>query len=123
MEALRAVSSEQIAGAAELRARLSTRCFPFDTAAPPVNNGPMPDLRQLAPPPTRATPSRGSARRRLSPLARDIIVVLLVKAIVLYALWFAFFRMPAAPAMRMDTLAVEQRLVAPAAHSESARER
>ena len=58
-----------------------------------------------------------------SPLARDIIVVLLVKAIVLYALWFAFFRVPAAPGMRMDTLVVEQRLVTPAAHSESAHER
>jgi hypothetical protein len=83
----------------------------------------MPDLRQLAPLPSRATRSRRSAGHRLSPLARDIIVVLLVKAIVLYALWFAFFRVPAAPGMRMDTLVVEQRLVTPAAHSESAHER
>jgi hypothetical protein len=90
---------------------------------PPVNNGSMPDLRQLAPLPSRATRSHRSAGRRLSPLARDIIVVLLVKAIVLYALWFAFFRVPAAPGMRMDTLVVEQRLVTPAAHSESAHER
>ena len=90
---------------------------------PPVNNGPMPDLRQPAPPPSRATPSRGSAGRRLSPLARDIVAVLLVKAIVLYALWFAFFRVPAAPGMRMDTFVVEQRLVTPVPHSESAHER
>jgi len=83
----------------------------------------MPDLRQPGPPPSRANPSRGSAGRRLSPLARDIVAVLLVKAIVLYALWFAFFRVPAAPGMRMDTFVVEQRLVTPVPHSESAHER
>ena len=90
---------------------------------PAVNNAPMPDSRQLAPLQSRASPSRGSAGRRLSPLARDIVAVLLVKAIVLCALWFAFFRVPAAPGMRMDTFVVEQRLVTPVPHSESAHER
>jgi len=83
----------------------------------------MPDLHQLAPLPSRTTPSRGSAGRRLSPLAREIIVILLFKAIVLYALWFAFFSVPAAPGMTMDPLAVEQRLVAPVPHSEITHER
>jgi hypothetical protein len=54
----------------------------------------------------------------LSPLARDIIVVLVIKAIILYALWFAFFRMPAAPGMTMDTAVVERRLVAPIPRTE-----
>ena len=49
----------------------------------------------------------------MSPLARDIIVVLIVKAIVLYGLWYAFFRMPAAPGMTMDPVVVEHRLLAP----------
>ena len=94
-----------------------------DTRRRPVNNGLMPDLRQLAPLPSRTTPLRGPIGRRLSPLARELLVVLLVKALVLYALWFAFFRVPAAPAMRMDTLAVEQRLLAPVPHGESTHER
>jgi len=84
--------------------------------------GPMPAPRLSAPLPSR-TRSLTAGWRRLSPFARDIVVVLLVKAIVLYALWFAFFRAPAAPGMKMDTLAVEQRLVAPASHAESAHER
>ena len=81
----------------------------------------MPALRLPALRPA-GTKSRTTGGRRLSPFARDIVVVLLVKAIVLYALWFAFFRAPAAPGMKMDTLAVEQRIIAPATDSESARE-
>ncbi len=50
----------------------------------------------------------------MSPLARDIVVVLVVKAIVLSLLWFAFFRAPAAPGMSMDPLRVEQKVLAPA---------
>ena len=49
----------------------------------------------------------------MSPLARDIVIVLVIKAIVLYALWYAFFRTPAAPGMTMDPAAVEHRLFAP----------
>ena len=74
----------------------------------------MPDLRQLAPLPPRAAPESGRRSRRMSPLARDIVIVLVVKAIVLYGLWYAFFRMPAAPGMTMDPAVVEHRIVAPA---------
>jgi len=40
--------------------------------------------------------------RHMSPLARDVTVVLALKAVVLSLLWFAFFRTPAAPHMTMD---------------------
>ena len=50
---------------------------------------------------------------RLSPLAREIVLVLIVKAVVLYLLWFAFFRAPAAPHMAMDPQRVEQKVLAP----------
>jgi hypothetical protein len=82
----------------------------------------MPALRQLAPLPPRASVAPGASRRRLSPLARDIIVVLIVKAVILYILWYAFFRTPAAPGMTMDPLVVEQRLLAPAPVAEVAYE-
>ena len=55
----------------------------------------------------------------MSPLARDIIVVLIVKAIVLTLLWYAFFRAPAAPRMKMDPLRVEQKFLAPAPLTET----
>jgi len=44
---------------------------------------------------------------RSSPLARDIVIVLVVKAVVLCAIWFAFFRTPVARHMTMDPKAVE----------------
>jgi hypothetical protein len=50
---------------------------------------------------------------RLSPLARDIVVVLVIKAVALTALWFAFFRAPIARQMAMDPRHVEQQIVAP----------
>lgn len=56
---------------------------------------------------------------RLSPLAREIIVVLVVKAIILALLWYAFFRAPAAPRMTMDPVRVEQRFLAPAPFPEA----
>jgi hypothetical protein len=59
----------------------------------------------------------------MSPLARDIIIVLVVKAIILYGLWYAFFRTPAAPGMTMDPAVVEHRLLAPSAPAESLHER
>jgi len=49
-----------------------------------------------------------------SSLARDITVILLVKACVLALLWFAFFRAPAAPHMTMEPQRVGDRLLAPA---------
>jgi len=73
----------------------------------------MSNLREIAAPAPRATPASGIPSRGMSPLARDVIVVLVVKAIVLYGLWYAFFRMPAAPGMTMDPAVVEHRLFAP----------
>ena len=55
--------------------------------------------------------ARRARWRRLSPLARDIVVVLAVKALLLGLLWYAFFREPAAPEMKMDPLRVEQKLL------------
>jgi hypothetical protein len=51
--------------------------------------------------------------RGLTPLARDIIVVLLVKAVVLGCLWYAFFRAPVAQQMAMEPRQVERQIVAP----------
>jgi hypothetical protein len=64
-----------------------------------------------------------SAKREgspMSPLARDIIIVLVVKAIVLTFIWFTFFRTPAAPHMTMDPERVAERIVAPGATPEPA---
>jgi hypothetical protein len=51
----------------------------------------------------------------MSPLARDIVVVLVIKAVALSALWFAFFGAPIARQMAMDPRHVEQQIVAPRA--------
>jgi hypothetical protein len=48
---------------------------------------------------------------RMSPLARDIALVLLAKAAILGLLWWAFFSTPAAPRMAMDPQRVERRLL------------
>ena len=48
----------------------------------------------------------------MSPLARDLTLILIAKAIVLALLWFAFFRSPAAPHMAMDPQRVEQNVLA-----------
>jgi hypothetical protein len=56
----------------------------------------------------------------VSPLARDIVIVLVVKAIVLTLIWFAFFRTPAAPRMTMDPERVAERIVAPDTPTEPA---
>ena len=64
-----------------------------------------------------------SAKREgtpMSPLARDIIIVLAVKAVVLYGIWFAFFRAPVARHMMMDPKAVEQQVAGPRVHTEPA---
>ena len=60
------------------------------------------------------TPGLLGRWQRLSPLARDITLVLVVKAIVLGLLWFAFFRSPTAPRMAMDPQRVEQNVLTPA---------
>ena len=57
--------------------------------------------------------------RRMSPLGRDIVVILVVKVLVLYALWFAFFRAPVARHMTMDPKAVELQVAGPRPSSEA----
>ena len=64
-----------------------------------------------------ASPRTG--RRRLSRLARDIIIILVVKAIVLGLLWVAFFRTPAAPRMTMDPIRVERNVLGPSTSAET----
>ena len=56
----------------------------------------------------------------LRPLARDLIIVLVVKAVVLCAIWFAFFRTPVAQHMTMDPGKVVQQVAGPGAHPERA---
>ena len=58
--------------------------------------------------------------QRLSPLARDIVIVLVVKVLVLCAIWFAFFRTPVARHMTMDPQAVEHQVAGRPANSEPA---
>jgi hypothetical protein len=59
----------------------------------------------------------------MRPLARDITVALVVKAIVLYGLWYAFFRTPAAPRMTMEPAVVAHKLFAPVPLAEPPHER
>jgi hypothetical protein len=47
------------------------------------------------------------------PLALAITLALVVKALILFGLWKAFFSAPQAKHMRMPTAAVEQHLLAP----------
>jgi len=65
--------------------------------------------------PTRQTQPRLWRRGRLSPLARDIVVILGVKFVVLTALWWAFFSHPVAPHMSVEPQRVGERLFPPAA--------
>jgi hypothetical protein len=56
-----------------------------------------------------------SLRQRYgTPLALAITLALIVKALILYGLWYAFFSAPQAKHMRMPTARVEQHLLAPA---------
>jgi hypothetical protein len=77
-----------------------------------------------ATPPVTASPSASkwgrliawrSVWHRLTPLGRDVVLILIVKAIVLCLIWFAFFRGPAAPQMAMEPRRVESRLLSPSA--------
>ena len=56
----------------------------------------------------------------MSSLARDVVIVLAVKAIALPLIWFAFFRAPLAPHMTMDPERVAERIAAPGTHPEPA---
>jgi hypothetical protein len=48
-----------------------------------------------------------------SPLARDVTLVLLVKAAALGVLWWAFFSTPVAPGMNVPSERVAERLLSP----------
>jgi hypothetical protein len=54
----------------------------------------------------------------MSPLARELIVVLIVKAALLALLWWAFFRAPAAPHFTVDAQRIEQRILVPSPAAE-----
>ncbi len=73
-------------------------------ATPP--SAPVPGIRGHPRPPSRRT-----WWSRQSPLARDITVVLIVKAVLLGLLWFTFFRAPAAPGMSMPPHEVAHRMI------------
>lgn len=51
------------------------------------------------------------ALSRLSPLAGEIALVLVLKALLLGLIWWAFFSEPAAPHMRLDPDRVQQQLL------------
>ena len=59
-------------------------------------------------------------RFTLSPLGRDVLLILIVKAAVLTLIWLAFFREPMAPRMSMEPQRVELRLLAPSAVPDAA---
>jgi hypothetical protein len=52
--------------------------------------------------------------KRKPSLALTITVALIVKALLLYGLWLAFFSHPPTKKMRLPTAQVEQHLLAPA---------
>lgn len=81
---------------------------------------PLPQPRAAAPESHSRAPSWLGRWQSLSPLARDIIVILVVKALVLYAIWFAFFRTPVARHMTMDPTAVELKVAGPRLDPEKA---
>jgi len=76
---------------------------------------------ESSPPPAEARAASWLARwHRSSPLARDIVIVLVVKVLVLCAIWFAFFRTPVARHMTMEPSEVEQQVAGPGGHPEPA---
>jgi hypothetical protein len=65
----------------------------------------------LTPPSQAGSAMRPRERRRS--FAREITAILVVKAIVIGALWYVFFSAPAAPDGNMDPQRVTEHLVAP----------
>ena len=55
---------------------------------------------------------------RLSPLGRDLVVILVLKFAALALLWWAFFSHPTATHMRVEPSRVEARLLSPASSQE-----
>jgi hypothetical protein len=60
-------------------------------------------------------------RTRLSPLGRDIALILVVKFAALGLLWWAFFSHPAAQHMSVETSRVEAHVIPLASPEEPAR--
>jgi hypothetical protein len=62
---------------------------------------------------TPMTPKRPAPKDRASPsrLARDLGLVLLVKAALLTALWWAFFSHPVAPALHAEPRLVREHIL------------
>ena len=75
---------------------------------------------------TPMTPKRPASRSRgsLSRLARDLGLILLVKAALLAALWWAFFSHPVAPGLHAEPRLVREHILpgsnGPATATESA---
>ena len=63
-------------------------------------------------------PPRRQGGRRLSPLGRDLVVILILKFAALALLWWAFFSQPTATHMRVEPSRVEARLLSPASPPE-----
>jgi hypothetical protein len=58
---------------------------------------------------------------RLSPLARDLAVILVLKFAALALLWWVFFSHPTATYMRVESSRIEARLLSPASSQEYSR--
>jgi len=69
----------------------------------------------LRPPPGRRP---GGWWMRLSPLGRDVVVILVLKFAALALLWWIFFSHPTATHMRVESSRVEARLLSPASSQE-----
>ncbi|HEV8517572.1 MAG TPA: hypothetical protein VGQ54_03295 [Burkholderiales bacterium] len=61
-----------------------------------------------------------SAWSRSSPLAREITWVLILKFLLLWMIWWAFFSDPPARHMQLELSQVEHRLLIPASPAEPA---
>ena len=61
-----------------------------------------------------------SALSRSSPLAREIALILILKFVLLWMIWWAFFSDPPARHMQLELSQVEQRLLNPAFSAEPA---
>jgi hypothetical protein len=61
----------------------------------------------------RTSASARDGWARLTPLGREIALLLLLKTALLFVLWWAFFREPAAPLLTADPQRVAERLLAP----------
>ena len=55
---------------------------------------------------------------RLSPLGRDLVIILILKLAALALLWWIFFSQPTATHMRVEPSRVEARLLSPASSQE-----